>query len=242
LGLKIPPRSAMTMGNCFDKSLNVNYGEKIKTGKDEPVSVIKDCFADTFDKQKGNTVFEPEEKPEQMKDVGVETIGDFHKTVCKTVQPAQVQVDDVVEFDGVDYGLRVIIDLVEQDGTIVDNKYAKRKWNEGRVYTQLDAVVYCLWGDTKLKGGGHKFRYDIGIGYSTPKRNEVKTEVQRFERDVSADEKEGFLKYLAYVDDSIKRDTERGIFLPNVDHNLCSRKSCGYYEICEKTWKHRIKD
>lgn len=233
-GLKKPPSSAILMGKCFDTALNYDYGQKISTGVNEPSSVVKDCFAHTFESERGDTIFEKDENPDTMKDIGVKTVEHFQKNVASKVQPHNIQISDTLEFDNVDYALMVVVDLVTNDGIVVDNKFASRKWSEGNEMKQLDPVIYSLWYEIRNNKPEKTFRFDIGIGTKIPGHQQV-------ERKINAEEKTGFLKLLACVNDNIQYDTERGIFYPRVDNMLCSRKYCGYWEICEREWKHKIK-
>ena len=234
-GLKIKPSSSILMGSSLDSAINMNYTEKIKTKKDEPVSVVKDCFAEYYDKEKGNTIFDDSEKPEQLKDVGVKVTEVFHQIICKDVQPTEVQIRDDIVFENVDYKLLVVIDLIDSGNIVVDNKYASKMWASGKEFQELDPVIYSLWYETKKSKEENKFRFDLGIGSKIPR-------AERIERKVTRSEKDGFLKYLACIHEQIEENKRSGIFLPRTDHFLCSRKKCGYFSLCEKEWGHRIKD
>lgn len=234
-GIKMPPSSSIVLGSSLDAAINLNYEGKIKSGKDEAESVITDCFAEKFDREKGNAVFEESEKPDELKDAGVNTVREFHKTICPMVEPAEVQTKDSIKFDNVPYELAVIVDTVDKNGVVIDNKLAKKSWPAGKEYQELDPVIYSLWYEVNKGKEEQKFRFDIGVMNKTPK-------CQQIERKVTVEEKQGFLKLLAYTYDSIQHDLKRGVFLPRTDHFLCSRKCCGYHKICEKFWGHRIKD
>ena len=234
-GIKNPPSSVMFVGSCFDKALNFNYEHKIIKGKDEKVSAVKDFFNDSFKEGKEQVDFKAEDKPEDIKDNGILTTAVFHKEVCKTVQPEAVQVMDDLVFDNVDYTLRVIVDLIEKDGTVVDNKFTRKTWQAGKEVGELDPVIYSLWYGHKKKVKNTRFRFDIGVGLKTPKTD-------RRMVIVTEEQKEGFLKYLAVINDCIMKDRERGLFAPNTSNFLCTKRHCGYWQICERTWNHKIKD
>lgn len=232
--LKIPPSSPLLLGSSFDTAINLNYNHKIAKGKDEKVSVCQDCFAEEFDNGKGNVLWEESEKPEELKDTGVKTVEAFHKEICVSVEPKAVQIRDKILFENVDYCLSVVIDLVDVNGIVIDNKYTKKSWGAGKEFQELDPLVYSVW---KTKGNTEesKFRFDIGIATKTPK-------TQQIPRTISFDEKMGFLKYVAYINDNIERDTERGVFLPNPTNMMCSKRYCGFWKICEEEWNIKIKD
>ncbi len=234
-GLKVPPSSPLLIGSAFDTAINLEYETKIKNGKGEKVSTLQDCFAEYFDREKGNTIFEEDEKPEELKDTAIKTVKTFHDEICVKVEPVEVQKKDTVKFDNVDYELMVVVDVVDKDGMVIDNKTASKSWPAGKEFQELDPVIYSLWYEANKKKEEKGFRFDIGVMTKTPK-------TQQLSRKVTAEEKTGFLKFVAYVHDSINRDKERGMFLPRTDHFLCSRKKCGYYQKCEAEWGLRIKD
>jgi hypothetical protein len=225
----------MFVGRCFDNTINFNYNHKIKNGVDEKSSVVKDFFNETFKSGKEEVQFEKEEKPDVLKDTGIKTTECFHKEICSKVKPKNVQVEDEVFFENVNYSIKVIVDLVVEGDILVDNKYTAKTWAQGKEDGELDPVIYTLWYENKYKINKSSFRFDIGISTMTPKTD------QRFVS-ITPENKKGFLKYLAYIHDSIMYDTNRGIFLPRTDHFLCSKKLCGYWEKCSNFWGHRIKD
>ena len=234
-GLKIPPGSAFVVGQAFDSAINLEYKTKIEKDKGQKSSVIQDCFAEMFDKQKHNAIWQQDEKPEKIKDLGINCTKHFHQKVCPTVQPAKVQERSSLTFENVDYDFLVVVDLITKDGLIVDNKSAKRSWTDTRYLSELDPVCYSLLYELTQGKKEKGFRFDIGVYTKSPK-------IQQFERIVSKEEKEGFLKMISYVHDSIESDIKRGMMLPITDHFLCSKKWCGYWQICEKEWGHKIKE
>jgi len=234
-GLKLPPSSSILVGKSFDEAINLEYNTKIDKKKGQKVSVIQDCFADTFDREKDNIVFAENEKPEELKDLGVKCVANFHKEVCPQVNPVMVQKKDELKFENVDYTFMVVVDVVDDKDIVIDNKTTKRSWAEGREFQELDPIAYSLWYELSQGKQENKFRFDIGVLTKTPK-------VQQIERKVSKEEKKGFLKYIAYIYDSIQYDLKRGMFLPRQDSFLCSKKWCGYYQKCEKEWGIKIKE
>jgi len=232
LGMKIAPSSAMTLGRCFDHCINVDYTEKIKTGHDEPVSVVTDAFASAFDIEKKETAFEADENPEKLKDSSIPAIKKFHAEVCSLVTPASVQLEDEVTFGNVDWSLKVIVDCIDTDGVIIDNKFKRR--GMGDVGGLLDAPIYSAWYYAKYKSLPRAFSYDVAVCTKEPKAERVTVPVD--ESMVT-----GALIKIGMIKDSIMHDTERGAFFPNTTSFSCSRRGCGFAQECERQWKHIIK-
>lgn len=235
LNLKIPPSSAMFVGTCLDKTLNYNYNHKIITGKDEKISSVKDFFNDSFKQGKAEVNFGKDEKLDDIKQNGLNVTNIFHKNICKTVKPKQVQIFDEIIFKNVKYSLKVVVDLLTQSDIIIDNKYTAKTWAIGKEFGELDPVIYTLWYKHKYGDKPTKFRFDIGISTKTPKTDQRYVEIT--DTNIA-----GFLKYLATVNDEIEHSMARGIFLPRTDNFLCSKKRCGYWKKCSQEWKHIIKD
>jgi hypothetical protein len=233
MGIKKPPSASILMGKSFDTAVNLDYNNKIKTGRNEKASVVKDCFAEAFDADKGNTAFLADEKPEKLKDLGVKTIEVFQKEIGFAVKPTEVQVEDEITFENVDYTLKVVVDAIESNAVVIDNKYSGKSWSEGKEFKQLDPVIYSLWFLQRKKRPAAGFRFDIGIGTMTPK-------TQQIAFTVTDAEMTGFLKLLAAVNDSIESDKKRGVFYPRTDSFLCSRKFCGYCDMCSQEFGHII--
>lgn len=232
LGKKIPPMASLTLGKCFDHAINVDYTAKKQSGKDEPISVITDAFVTLFDEEKHNTVFLEDEKPDELKDKTIPAIKLFHSTICPQVEPAEVQLESSIQFQNVDYSLKVVVDCIDKKGVIIDNKLTKRSFTD--VDSMFDAPVYSLWYFCKYGVLPAGFAYDVAITTKQPQATRVMVEVTN-------DIVESALKKVALVKDSIDHDDKRGAFFPNTRNFLCSRRHCGYWELCEKEYKHKIK-
>lgn len=221
LFLKRPPGAALTFGGSFDVGINENYRHKEVKRKDLPVKQVKELFSAAWEEKKGNTLFLPDEKPGEIKDIGIKCVDVFHKEICKKVQPVKgsVQKKIVIPFPNVDYDILGYLDVTdEKTGERVDNKTAGRSWPEDRPLKEIQPIIYTL-GD---KGVSH-FRYDIAVKTKVPKTQQLK-------RVVTPVEKAGILRYIAHVKDAIDNE----IFFPRREHTMCSHRFCGYAELCEK--------
>lgn len=233
-GLKIPPNTSLLLGSCYDASANLAYSFKKEKGKEEKVSVLQDCFADVFDNEKPRVFFDEGEKPGDLKDLGIKTVATFHKDLYPNVIPKEIQMKGSIKFSNVDYELVTIVDLIDIEDEVIDNKTTKKRWSVGQEFKAFDPVIYSLWFENEFKKPPKEFRFDIAIMKAKP-------EIQQVSVKVSEEEKQGFLKYTAYVVDSINKDSERGVFLPRYDSFLCSKKKCGYWAMCQKDWGKVIK-
>lgn len=119
----------MVQGRVWHETLECNYTQKVVTGRDLPLSEVRDYFADRFDEKLGGeeVAFEPGEKPGELKDQGVAIVAVHHKEIAPAVRPMLVEERFRVDLgDDFPYDLVGVWDLVERDGTIADGKALKR--------------------------------------------------------------------------------------------------------------------
>lgn len=219
-GLKIPPAGVMTLGKSIHSTLEENYRQKIKTKQDLPLEEWRDYFSDAWDSSVGETQFEEDEKPGELKDDGIKLINAYHSQIAPKIQPASVEREFLIGIDGVEEPLLGYIDLIDDHGCIIDHKIAGRSWPKGREHTDLQLTAYSL-AYKRLEGKDEKgLRFDVLVRTNTPKINQLETtrspeDIRRFE------------KLLGRVSRSIKS----GIFYPNENY-MCG--ICGYADMCRK--------
>ena len=221
---KISP--AMLVGKAGDDALNYAYRTKKDTGKLPTTSAVQDCFAQSFDLHRMDTKMGKRTNPDQLKDLGLKTVAEFCRTVCPAVDPVEVQKEGLLEFENVSYKIKVIIDVIATGDQVIDNKFSRKKWALPQAKQQYDPVIYSQWYEAEY-GRKAGFRFDIGILGKKPK-------TQMLDVPVSGKAKMGFLKLVAYVHDSIKRDLKRGVFLPTSNAGRCF--GCFCKRECDKEW------
>jgi hypothetical protein len=176
----------------------------------------------------------PDETPDQVKDEGVRGIEAFYWEVCPIVFPEQVQLRREIEFENSPIKFAGVIDTLEKIGVISDTKTTGKSWSIGDEYKKLQPPAYSLLLD-RNNDRDRDFRFDILVRTRKPKIQQVRLTITPFERQT-------FLRYLSTLINRIQNTIKTGDFLPRRDHFLCSKKYCGYWEICQKVWGFRIKD
>src|ERR1039457_5494706 len=90
-GIKIPPTGSLLLGKSNHSALEGNYRQKIESKQDLPMEQVSDMFADSWESQVKETVFQEDEKSGETKDDGVNLIIAYHNQVAPSIQPKLVE-------------------------------------------------------------------------------------------------------------------------------------------------------
>ncbi len=122
--------------------------------------------------------------------------------------------------DGIDYPLLGYIDLIDEDGYIIDHKVTKRSWAKGKEHTDPQLTAYALAYRQISKKKEKGLRFDVMVRTKQPKIDQLYTKRNRYDID-------RFRKLLYSVNQAI----EKGAFYPNENY-MCP--ACGYSDLCRK--------
>jgi len=235
LGLKKPPSAALTFGISFGDATDLNYEQKIVTHEDLKVKKITDRFNDRWKELKSETEFTKKEKPEEIRKIGEKSIEIFQKEIAPIVQPVAIQLFKSVDFEGSDFKFVGKLDVVDNKNVIRDTKTSSSRWKDSAAHDTLQHVGYSLL----LDGQSDKERdctYDIAVKLKTPVTQIIKTKV-------SKEQRMGFLIHLTRIKMQIQHSIQTGNFPAyKTKEWWCSKRFCGYFRECEKTFGWKIKD
>lgn len=219
-GLKIPPTSALCLGRSVHGALEDNYTQKLVTRQDLSITHLTDIFSDNWEQQAQEILFEEDEKPGKIKDQGIGMLRVYHHEVAPKVYPVYVEHGFELPIPGTDRTLKGYIDLVDEDGVIVDHKTTKRAMQERTVATDLQLTAYAF-AYRGLEGRDEAgLRFDVMVRTKNPKIQQLRA--TRTQQDIDR-----FLQLLRQVNRAI----ETGLFYPN-ENFMCP--SCGYRDMCAK--------
>ena len=225
--IRTPNKLVLAFGTSVHEALARNYRQKIETKFDLPAEDVVETFADNFDLGAADVetmdILEP---IGQVKDRGVRLVDKYQKEVAPRIQPLHVERTMMAQFAGYDYGVKGTVDLIDDDNNLIDHKTTHKNhkdiWPGYRrqlsQYALLIAANKEPLKDTRL---------DILVATETPEIHHYKVEPDL----------EHTLALLQNVGEGIKH----GIFIPNRDSFLCSRRQCRYWEACEKRYGGTIK-
>ena len=145
-GIRGLPGAPLLIGSCFHKAAEVNYLQKIDTGKDLSADDMCDAYLLEWDKK-----MEEDHAPmsdasiEDAKETGMRVVRCHRAKIAPNVRPKLVEQKFVLDLgDTFPFTLLGYIDLVEEDDTIVDNKAYKNKPYQSDVDSSVQFSAYSL--------------------------------------------------------------------------------------------------
>ena len=231
-GVRIPPASAMAQGTTYHRALETNYLQKIESKQDLPVSDVLDATSTAFDDVFSDEVlwdFEEKQKgldavKGELKDQTIKLVRTYQEQRAPQIQPAAVEKSFEIEFGNVDYSLTGRIDLLDDEGNVIENKTTARTPSEVSEDHKIQGTVYAL------SEGSDQIFYDYAVKLKTPK-------VQTLSFTPQQQDKDFVLRLIGLVDHAV----QAGTYIPNRAHYMCSRSSCGFFHLCEKEFGGRVK-
>jgi CRISPR/Cas system-associated exonuclease Cas4 (RecB family) len=222
-GMKVPPSSALAVGSSVHKTAEHNNKQKIFSREDVSLKVAKEVFSQVWDEMAPSVDFKEDENPGQLKDQGVALVDLLMTRVAPRIQPRAAEEEFILEFSNAEYSFKGIIDVVTEQGEIVDFKTASRTPSQGDIDQDRQITTYYL-GHEALYGQPPAGAFmDYLVKNKTPKHERFET--SRTEADTK--------KLLALIAE-ISRSIRNGFFFPNPTNNLCNPRWCGYWNICKQ--------
>lgn len=219
-GWKLRPSGAQCQGRAWHSALEHNYIQKVRSRVDLPLDEVTDFYAGALEEELSDA---DRRFDGELLDQGVKLVRVHHEEVAPKVKPALVEQEFRVSLgESFPYDLLGIIDLVERDRTIVDNKSYKRSPNQADLDKDIQFTAYSL--GYRLEHGGFEsgLRMDAVVKNKKPKVVQLKTYR-------SNDECRWFLDLVENVVAAI----QSGLFFPNPNGWHCSPTQCGYWSDCK---------
>lgn len=231
--LVMPPSSKMGVGTSYHAGLEHNFIVKKETKQDEPLGVVLDATADAFDKVFTDEIFWTDEEKNKgidnikgsLKDETIKLTEKYMVTKAPDIFPKDVEKPFEIEFSNKDYILKGRIDLVDVNGVVHENKTTRITPSEISQSYLLQGAIYCAATNAT------SICFDYAIRKKVP-------DVKTLQVTITPDEIRHALTIIHLVDSSINT----GNFIPNRSSFLCSRKNCGYWNLCEKKYGGKIKE
>lgn len=237
--LKQPPSGPLAFGITFDDAMNVNYEQKIISDEDLTPDEVKDAFVTEFDSRKNDVTWAEKEKPEDFRAQGIDLVEQHMKDYAPGIHPLEVQ--PRIELQGKDqaYSIVTVPDIITRDNTIIDVKTTgKRPGNLETDKTKpprfkvshghlLQASIYAVSFLAKfnLMSKATHLMYHI---------RKKASEILDLSFTPTSAEQSFAMGQIDRVSKALAFAKAENVFVPNRSHMMCSKKHCGYWDICHK--------
>jgi putative RecB family exonuclease len=230
-----PPTGSLTLGSAVDAAIMANFEQKVDTHQDLPAAGVAALYRDAWDKlvrgeypgRHGHvalpTEFRDDEEPATLKALGEALTLKYLDEAAPEIQPAAVQLAVSGRISGVT--VRGYIDLLDSEGRVIDLKTAARKPSDISHNHRFQVATYRALCP-QASGAA---RIDTLVKTKTPQL--VQQEYAIDASDTSAVEKMYPL---------VQQCVRAGVFTPNRQHYLCSRKYCAFWRACEREFGGRV--
>ena len=215
-----PSNAVLYQGKIFHSAIEHNYTQKIKTKKDLPLSDVTDAFSTFYRKELKNEEVKFESKTEKAKtkDQGILATEVHNLAISPMVQPVAVEETIYSEIDGTK--VMGIIDLIDNEGNIRDNKLAGKKKSQSDLDKDLQMSMYSrLYRNTRGKK-------EKGLQLDITLKNRHETQILKTKRGPKQ------FNILSQVIEGVNSGIKSGSFPPNPNGWHCSEKYCNFWSIC----------
>lgn len=224
LNLPDPPNSNLTLGRAVHEAIALNFRQKIRTRVDVLTPRIVEAFDAHFRDGAAETVFHAKESPAEIAAAGRQIVALYMRLAAPKIQPAAVELPVAGTIAGVP--VSGVIDLVEDNGTIVDLKTAKTSPNGLNADHALQLATYA-----SLYAGAETVRIDTLVKTKTPR-------LVQMTRTLTAAHFAEPRKLFPMIQEAM----HAGLYVPNRKSMLCSRRNCPFAAHCEAEFGGQVKE
>lgn len=224
------------------------FREKQKSGEDPSLEDAKGIFVAAWEEQSAD--LEDKSEVEDLKKRGLLAIKTWRDQVGSHLRPDRLHTDLSVpmmpDADGDSWYLRGSLDMTARHDSEVDDKphmrdakTSAKAWNTDKILGLIQPVHYSILVQnssvTEHVNPG-KFVYDVMV------KNKTKARVDEFEIQITDSMRQTHLQRVDLLRELKKSMFRKGVYPPNRESLTCSRKHCGYWELCEKEYGGRVRD
>ena len=170
------------------------------------------------------TDFREDEDPIALKAVGARLTEKYMKECAPSVQPRMVEAEVAGKLGGV--SVKGIVDLIDDQGQIIDIKTAARKPSGVSAGYGFQLATYAQL----TPGASGTCRLDTLVKTKT---------VQLIQQTVDVGPEE--IRHTDTVYPMVRDAIQQGIYLPNRGSFLCSRRNCAFWRACEREFGGEVK-
>jgi len=224
-----PANIALAIGTVFHDTTKHNYLQKCDTYRDLPLDDVLAIFSAGFDEHE--IELRQGEDRGIEKDSGIMLLAEYQSVIAYKIQPVEVEQMFTMTFSNKPWPFTGRVDLVSDDGIVIENKTTARGLNRPRDTHLLQTYGYTSAMRRKLQSPDMEARIDYGVRGKVPR-------ILSFPVEVTEAEERYFLTLLS----GVAKGIEAEIWYANrVNNNLCSQRYCRYWQECEAENGGRVK-
>jgi len=184
--------------------------QKVETANDLPVAECLDCFRKALGPQLEEAKLQKGEHPMELLELGETMVTKYIEDAAPLIRPAAVE----FRVSGVIGGVKVsgYVDLLDIEGRIIDSKSALKP----------------------LKGIAHDHRLQLTSYVMITPAASGACRLDLIQKSFFINEKDR--RYAETIYPMVQDSIREGIFLPRRSSPLCSRRFCGFWNVCEKEY------
>lgn len=215
-GVWVPTNGNLLLGSCYHDILEMNFRQKIESGRDYALSDWVDMFHDHWPYLvKENVPIDwGTYSPDSYRDLGVKMVAEYCRTIAPLIQPVEVEATYNTEIAGVGFTCR--IDLIQDNGVVIDHKTSARRYTQDDVNKDIQASASAFVLERPITFENH-----VAVKSSSPKIQIVQTE--RTQEDID---------WWVGMAARIVIQMKTGVAPPNPGGWWCGPRYCGNYEDC----------
>ena len=206
----------LTLGRAVHSALGENFAQKIETKQDLDGLGVEALFVDAFESELQRATLTADDSVDDLIDTGRAAISTYMAEVAPTIDPAAVELHVTGTLAGV--AVQGYIDLMDVHGRIIDIKTAKKKPAGIRPDYRLQVATY----KQLAPAANGIVKLDTLVKSKT---------VQLVEQTFAITEAD--VKATATLYPLAREGMRSGLYMPNRNSMLCSRKYCPYADRCE---------
>ena len=215
-GLPDPKGGSLVRGLAVHKTIE-RWFKLILQGATPDIEDMREPYDDAWEALSADASFAADDDIDEVKRSGAVLLRKYLEEVAPEIRPAALEQQVLGEIGGVK--VRGYIDIVDVDGTIVDVKTAAKSPSG----ISSDYAFQLATYRQLLPAANGKARLDTLVATKTPKLVKIEYEV------TDADQR---LTCSLYP--RVREGIREGLYFPNRNSNLCSRKYCNFADACCK--------
>lgn len=221
--IRKPRKATLIEGSVYHSTVQYNFTEKMKTGKDLPMSELADVYGALWSAEVSSSkegVDWGDYKEEAYKKEGLELVSAYMRDMASTITPYAVErtyPSEVgsLKIDGLTFTFRV--DLITEKGHVIDHKTSSKRYSQSEVDKKLQpsAAAYALCRPVV-------FYYHVA----------VKSKNGAFIQPVRTVRGQPHIDWWLRMATDVVKQMKTGICPPNSTGFLCSPGYCEYWGEC----------